>query len=625
MRPVLFLGCLLIVLAVGFVYYSAFPGTFIGEDITEIRGDYRLASLANIADVAFRGNAQLAWPVGSISFIVNRAITGDLAQGFLAINVAVHVLNSFLVVFLMAAVLAAISGSNASDHSRLGENIWLDFFAISCGLVWALHPLNTQTVATIFQRHELLMTIFFLLAVLQCVRYLLAPHAGRLIAMALFAALAGFSKTSAVALPLIPLLLGFPLGTNRRSVLTSSMAMLAAPAAVLLTLGLQWSEFRASAASGGGMWTNLLTQANVVHHYLFTSLFPSRQSVVYDWPTFETLGAVMPHVAGIVILLVVGVMMLWLRSLVGVGILWLFVTLIPNSILFPMAPVATETRMYLPLIGLVFFVAGIVVMLGRLFTRTPTVDQADSTGLKPPANAIIAVSALGLLVAAVLLGTLARKRAEVLRTTESRWQDALASGFAPVTANLELASIAMDSRKYAQAEQFSLAALQADRSKTSAWTILANSMSRRGGNVQAIQMLTEALANGDLQDDGRVSLSLGNASVNGDVPAAIAHFEKAVELSPQMSEAWNNLGILLAREPSTYDRAQDCYNRALFAKRDNLQTYLNLSTLQIKSGKFLEARATLMAAESILGSQPELVQRRTTLEKVIRDNLKTTK
>ena len=170
------------------------------------------------------------------------------------------------------------------------------------------------------------------------------------------------------------------------------------------------------------------------------------------------------------------------------------------------------------------------------------------------------------------------QRVTIYQSVKQYWTSAAESGYAPVTANLELAALAMDDGEYKVAEDFSSAALQSDMSSVSAWATLANSLSRRGGSEQARQVLEKSLEH--VSDDGRISLALGNATVNSDPEAAIKHFEKAVELSPSMSEAWNNLG------------------------------------------KAYEARASLLTAQRVLGNQPDVVQRVKALDELIRKNTK---
>jgi len=73
-----------------------------------------------------------------------------------------------------------------------------------------------------------------------------------------------------------------------------------------------------------------------------------------------------------------------------------------------------------------------------------------------------------------------------------------------------------------------------------------------------------------------------------DVEGAVAHFQRAVELAPQFSEAWNHLGTL-AYQARDYTRAESCFRKALDADPSAFQPLVNLGGVSINLGKFEEA------------------------------------
>ena len=73
-----------------------------------------------------------------------------------------------------------------------------------------------------------------------------------------------------------------------------------------------------------------------------------------------------------------------------------------------------------------------------------------------------------------------------------------------------------------------------------------------------------------------------------DVEGAVAHFERAVELAPQFSEAWNHLGTI-AYQARDYTRAETCFRKALDADPNSFQPLVNLGGVSINLGKFEEA------------------------------------
>jgi len=73
-----------------------------------------------------------------------------------------------------------------------------------------------------------------------------------------------------------------------------------------------------------------------------------------------------------------------------------------------------------------------------------------------------------------------------------------------------------------------------------------------------------------------------------DVDGAVAHFQRAVELAPRFSEAWNHLGTI-AYQTRDYPRAESCFRKALEANPKSYQPLVNLGGVLINLGKFDEA------------------------------------
>jgi len=50
--------------------------------------------------------------------------------------------------------------------------------------------------------------------------------------------------------------------------------------------------------------------------------------------------------------------------------------------------------------------------------------------------------------------------------------------------------------------------------------------------------------------------------LEGELNESLEHFNKAIELNPQMSEAWNNKGFVL-EELGNYEGAIEAYNKSI--------------------------------------------------------------
>ncbi len=228
----------------------------------------------------------------------------------------------------------------------------------------------------------------------------------------------------------------------------------------------------------------------------------------------------------------------------------------------------------------------------------------------------VAVS-LVLLVAIVLLAQAGRNRAGLFQSRLAVWQQASESGRAPYTAATQLATVLIETRDYPQAEKFARKAIEANPTKAGGWSSLAAALGHQGKEVEALAELENAVKSA--VDDGRLAFARGNLLAKTDSAAAIEQFERALELDGSNESAWNNLGILLAREPATYDRAQECYQRSLAVRFDNKSVFQNLAALHVKAGRLYDARSVYLNALSAIGNDRDIRARLSTVEALIRE------
>jgi tetratricopeptide (TPR) repeat protein len=75
-----------------------------------------------------------------------------------------------------------------------------------------------------------------------------------------------------------------------------------------------------------------------------------------------------------------------------------------------------------------------------------------------------------------------------------------------------------------------------------------------------------------------------------DVPAAVAHLEKAVQIAPQFAAAWNNLGTI-AYQTRQYARAEAHFRKALIEDPESFEALVNLGGVLINEHKLDDALA----------------------------------
>lgn len=343
---------LLLVVASAAVYQDVRHHDFVDLDdlpyVLENR-DLRVSSLAEAVGVAFRSTSQVNWtPLTLLSLQLDRALYGDRAPGYLAVNVALHAASAALL-FL---ALLRMTGSVAP--------------CAFVAAVFALHPLHVESVAWAAQRKDVLCALFWMLTLLAYAAYAERPGPRRQawVALALCAAL--LSKPVAVTLPCVLLLLDYwPLrrlqdpAQRRRALLEKLPLLLPVAAVAVLTLRLQHDVNAVMDTQRLPLGMRLATAVDAYASYVVQSFWPSGLAVFYPYPAS---GIPAPRLAAELLLLggasAAALFLARRRPYLIVGWLWYLGTLVPTIGLVQVGSQGRADRYtYLPMIGLAIALA----------------------------------------------------------------------------------------------------------------------------------------------------------------------------------------------------------------------------------------------------------------------------
>jgi hypothetical protein len=179
-------ACLLL-LMVWLAYLPSREGGYVWDDIGLIRDHSALHTPEGLWTIwAKPGSAPEYYPLTHSTFWLQIQVVGADVRDFHLFNVFLHALNAFLVF----SVLQALRVPGA----------WLS------AILFAVHPIEGETVAWMSQRKTLLSTTFFLSSLFMFVRFRETQRPIGYIGSLLLFALGLLSKTSVVVLPLILLL-----------------------------------------------------------------------------------------------------------------------------------------------------------------------------------------------------------------------------------------------------------------------------------------------------------------------------------------------------------------------------------------------------------------------------------
>jgi len=238
--------------------------------------------------------------------------------------------------------------------------------------LFALHPINVQTVAWVAERKNLLSMLFFLLALGAYQWYVRQPRVGRYAVVALLFALGLMAKPQVITLPCVLLLWDYwPLRRMALSAPEHSSGEVPPMAPAKSFYSLLEEKFPLLAIAGVNAFITMQAQGrggarnyfprfirlgNAIicyARYVGKAVWPSRLALFYPHPGYSL--KVSHVVAALVFLLAVTALVAiqWRRRYLAVGWLWFVGTMVPMIGLIQVGVQAMADRYaYLPFVGL---------------------------------------------------------------------------------------------------------------------------------------------------------------------------------------------------------------------------------------------------------------------------------
>jgi tetratricopeptide (TPR) repeat protein len=649
---------------IGAVYGWFLHVPFVFDDGSGIKDNPSIRSLWPLIGTAERPGSlnppqQLptaARPLVNLTFALNYHFWGLKPIAFHATNVVIHFLSALFVWALLRRTLRLPYFAGRFD----GSSGWL---ALAVAMLWALHPLQTESVIYATQRTELMFAFFYLATFYCSLRYWSAvPLAFRArpgegsslnaiaanrsrttrvvwLTLAVFASLAGMaSKEVMVSAPLMVLLFErtFIAGSLAKALRQSWPLYVGLTATWLLLIVLMTGHPRSESAGFGltvpafAWW---LTQAKVLLIYLKLVVWPAPLLIHYELPYFHTLAESWMYVVPVLLIAIATIVLLWRNQPMGLLATWIFAILSPTLIIPIVTETAAERRMYLPLLPLVaVFVIGGYQLLKAVLAR---VGQQQ---IAPVVRSPVALLALPILMLTIALGLLTASRLNAYNDEVKLWQDVLQVypndsyaqynlGCALIDRNqLDAAAEALRTaiahkpddvdalnnlgvallrlKRYEEGIPCLQHAVQLQPNKADARKNLGLLISRAGRPAEAIEHFKIALTL--IPDDVHVLETLGlDFILTGRNAEAIAVLQRAAELQPDSTEIHDHLGSALVRT-GKHALAIEQYRQALKIDPNDLEAHLNLGYLLAESGPEQEAVAHFEQAVRLKPDMPQM-------------------
>jgi protein O-mannosyl-transferase len=529
-------AAVVIFLAVIIGYHGSFSVPFFFDDVAAIAKNPTIRNLWRLDEVLSPpadGGGMTGRPVVNLSLAINYAISGSNVWSYHVFNFVVHTIAAFALFGVVRRTLVrpVLQGKFAAVASSL---------ALTIALLWAVHPLQTESVTCVIQRTEALVGMWYLLTLYCFIRSADDARSRWWGNLAIACCALGMAtKEVMVTAPLIVLLYDrtFVAGTFRAAWQQRGRlhASLLATEIILVALLVKLGGTRGVAAGFGlgvSWWSYALKQCEAIVTYLKLAVWPFPLIMDYGTDVVTRAGAVAPQIAFIVFLVALTVVALRRWPMMGFALFSFLAILAPSSSVVPLvSQTVAEHRMYLPL-------AAVISLL--------VIGGYNLGGLK-----VVKIGAL--IAAAWCTATIARNR--TMQDEVRLWSDTVAK-------------IPTNPRAHGS---------------------LGLALSERARRRDALPHFTKALE----LDPKSVATeqNIGNVYYQlRDFTAAAAHYRRAIELDPKFASGYNNLGAALL-ELRDVDGALAAYRAAIRIDPDHLGAHQNAARALFASGRFNESVA----------------------------------
>ncbi len=514
---------IIIIIILGFIAYAnSLNGEFIRDDITLIRDNIYIKSWSKVLkcftkDIAIGGRQE--WnsyrPFQMFTYMMDYSLWKLDVRGYHLTNIILHIIVALCIYYFL---------------NILYDNKLLSLFASA---LFVVHPIHTNAICYISGRADSLVAIFMLLAFIIYIRILDKKNAPLYILMLLTYILALLSRENSLILPALLLLYHYAF---KKKIKLNNLIPIICLALIYILLRLTVLRpllFNVT-------YTTTLIERTpgffvAVTNYIKLLLLPFNLYAGYGTKVFNLSDP--KALLGILISLFLLIYAFRIRAknnLVVFSICWFFITLLPQSNLYPINAYMAEHWLYIPSIG--FF---LVLAKGLSYLYKNKKFQAFTIVL------IISLLAFYSFLT-IRQNNYWRESIAFYERTFERTPD-------NVEEYLNLGNVYKDLGEYDKAIASYKKVIEFNPNSAKAYN-----------NLGAMYHYT----------DRKIE--------------AIAAYKKAIEIKPDYDEAYNNLGVTY-KDLGRYDEAIVSYRRSIKINPEYASPYYNLGEIYINTDRYEEA------------------------------------
>jgi Tfp pilus assembly protein PilF len=526
------------------------------DDSLYVYDNYRIRSGINIENLiyAFTDVHTGHWhPLTILSHMLDWQLFGDNAGGHHWTSVIIHILNTLLLFIFFRYVTGAI---------------WKSAFIAA---LFALHPLNVESVAWIAERKNVLSTFFWILTMLFYVWYVQLPSWKRYLPVFFCFALGLMSKSMLVTLPFVLLLLDYwPLnrmGINFQnedqnettSIIAdknriSSLVLEKIPLLVLTIISIGLTFYAARSVNTVTIGDILPLTARISNAIFSYAVYIKKLFWPFDLAVFYPHAYIPIWQVSVAALLLAVITILTIRyyrkyPYLIVGWFWYLGTLVPVSGLVQVGSQSMADRyVYIPFIGLFTIISwGVSQNLFKTkYAKT--------------------ITALACIFIVIILSVTTYNQVKVWNNTATLFKSALKSNPNNYLAYNMMGLDAADKGDNELALLNYNVALKIRPDFDPAYNNAGLVLVKMGRRYDALKYFEKAIQINKFSAEAHYNLGLFLMQENN-FDRAVSHFNKAIEINKNsgsvlLVDAHNNLGIALAKRGDT-QKALEHFQEAL--------------------------------------------------------------
>ncbi|NOR44841.1 MAG: tetratricopeptide repeat protein, partial [Candidatus Delongbacteria bacterium] len=528
------LSIIIIVIATIISYSNSFDCSFQFDDVHSIFQNSYVRDILKFTDFGYWFNFYNRAPA-QFTLALNYKYTQLDVFGYHVVNLVIHVLSSVFV-FILTGLL--ISSKSIKQLYIINNKKWIQLFT---ALIFAVHPIQTQSVTYIIQRMESMSGMFYLGAL---IFYYIARLNKRKILnfslFVLFALLAVLTKQTSFSLPLALLLLEVFFirdkenTVNKKVIYSISGLLLLTTIIMVITGTLPRETYDIS------RFEYLISQFIVIPKYIFMSFIPIGQNLDHDILMPETAFSVKVIVGFILTagLLVFSFFISKKNKIISFSILWFFALLALRSSILPIGDLMYEHRLYMSLFGFGLIISTVVFLLDNKFKFSRIHKYAP-------------IVILGLITLSYSIATFQRNK--VWKTDISLWADVVKKSPEKFRPNYNIAEALKRNGYLDRALSFYLKANRLDPSSY-----------------------------GTCNNVGNIYYE------KKDIKKAKGFYESAISINPNYTKTLNNLANIYLTEKN-YPEAEKLYLKALTIDEKYVDALFNLGNLYYLTDRKQEA------------------------------------